>query len=133
MWNRSLRVSADPGALKRHRGFETFPKHEIQHICMHARDLDLANLCHLVFLGSPVAIHSSRTASFKPTQSASPNESINPDISMKHYRFSTYSVCWVWACCVPWLSFLLMPVWYSSLKQVLRAMRNGSLRVSAHP
>ena len=70
---------------------QTSPKHEIHHICMHARDLGAAQSFSYGFLAGPVAIHSSRTTSSKPTKSASPNEFINPEISMKHHRFSPYS------------------------------------------
>ena len=92
MWNRSLRVSADPWALKGHRGLVKRPQNmkSITFACTRAT-LMQPNLSHMDFLGGRVAIHSSRTTSSKPTKSASPNELINQEISKKNRRFSPFS------------------------------------------
>ena len=54
------------------------------------------NLSQADFLGRPVPIHGSRTSYSKLTQSASPNEFITPEISVKNRRFSPCSVLGFW-------------------------------------
>ena len=68
------------------------------------------NLSHMDCVGSPAAIHSSRTTSSKPTQSVSPNELINPEISKKKRRFSPFSSLGFGPAVFPGWVNLLMPV-----------------------
>ena len=57
--------------------------------CTHETLLPL-NLSHMDFPDGPVAIHSSRTTYSVLTQSASPNELINPEILMNNHHMFTY-------------------------------------------
>ena len=91
MWNLSLRVSADIWPLIRPRGFVKRPQimESITFACTRATLYPL-NLSHMDFPDGPVAIHSSRTTYSDLTQSASPNELSNPEISMKNHQICIY-------------------------------------------
>ena len=52
------------------------------------------DLHHMDFPDGPAAIHWSRTTYAKPTKAASPNELINPEISMKNHHIFIY--CFLW-------------------------------------
>ena len=58
---------------------------------MHARHPGQLNLSHMDFLDSPAAIHSSRTPISDATQSAGPNELMDPEKSMKNNQIFTFS------------------------------------------
>ena len=85
-------VSADPWALKCPKILVKRPR-IIESITSPCMPVTLAhpNLPHMDFLGYPAAIHSSRTPISDATQSATPNELMHPEISMKNRQIFIYS------------------------------------------
>ena len=85
----TLRVSADPRALKCPRGLVKHP----QIMKSIAFPFTLATLTQfkfgqMDFLGGPAATHHSRTTYSRTTQSASPTELINPERLLKSNQIS---------------------------------------------
>ena len=87
----TLRVSADPWALNGPRGLVKQPQimKSIMMACM--RDtLIPPNLSHMDFPDGPAAFHRCRTTYSRTTKSPSPNELMDPEISMKNHQIFTH-------------------------------------------
>ena len=72
--------------------------------------MEYPNLSHMDFLDGPAAIQLSRLIISCTTQDASPNEYIDPEISMKNRPNRTYSFCWSWPAIFPDSVIPLVPV-----------------------
>ena len=75
-------------------GPETSPDREILHIVTCSITLASPKLSPMDFPGHRTRSHSWRLTISRSTNSASPNELINPKLSMKNQPFSTYSFHW---------------------------------------
>ena len=80
------------------------------------------NVSRMDFLDGPAAIHGSRLIISCATQDATSNEYIYPEILMIKDLFPIYSFGLILPAITLADIFLLVPVLYCSLKQVLRAI-----------
>ena len=84
-------VSADPWALNCPPGLVKCPQNMKSIIRAYTRDtLMQPNFYHMEFPCGPASIHGSTTTYSCLTQAASPNEHINPEISMKDHQIYIY-------------------------------------------
>ena len=101
---------------------QTSPTDEIHHDDMQAVTLYSPNLSHMDFMDCSSLVGTCRLHYSCTTQSASQNELINPEISMKTIRILHIIFLGLGLPSSRGELYPLMPVWYSSLKQILRAI-----------